>query len=46
MKLVHVEDEIFLYVVCEFQPHILYNLGDMIPPNQGSSILQNIVLNR
>ena len=46
MNLVHAEDEIFLYVVCEFQPHIIYNLGDMIPPNQISNFLQNPVVNK
>ena len=33
MKLWQAKYEIFMYLVCKFQPHMRYTLGDMIPPN-------------
>ena len=39
------EDKILIYTVSKFQTHICYILGDMIPPNQGSSLFQDSSLN-
>ena len=46
LKLGYVEDEILIYLVNEFQPHIRCTLGDMIPPKQGSNLFHNLVLNK
>ena len=46
MKLGKAKDEIFLYLLYEFQLHIRYTFRDMIPPNQGSSLLLNTIINR
>ena len=35
-----------MYIVSKIQVHILYILGDMIPPSQGSSLSQDSSLNR
>ena len=32
-KLLQVQDNILMYTVSKFQPHIHYILGDMIPPS-------------
>ena len=31
-KIVEAKDKILIYTVSEIQPHILYIMGDMIPP--------------
>ena len=35
-----------MYTISKFQPQILYILGYMIPPNQGSSLFQDSSLNK
>ena len=44
-KLLQVKDKFLMYTVSKLQPHILYILGDMIPPNQGSSLFQDSSIN-
>ena len=44
--MVETEYIILMNTVSKIQPQILYILGDMIPPSQGSSLFKNSSLNR
>ena len=46
VKLLHAEYKFLMYPVYNFQPQILYIIGDMIPPSHGSSLSEDSVLNR
>ena len=46
LKIAEAEDKILMYIVSKIQLQIRYILGDMIPPSYGSSLFQNLSLNR
>ena len=46
LNLSQVEDKFLMYTLSNFQPHIRYIIGDMIPPNEDSNLSQYSYLKR